>query len=221
MHKFYIPILSALLLTSCAYTFDKTIQPITIKTPGAQGAVCHVYVDGLRHRMKPPQTININKSKEDLIVECLAPGNRAQTVVIEPAVSDNAFLNTFTGIVPGLAWDSASGALYEYPSIVYVDFTNLALKPEPLPAQNNPDIRQPEEYNLEEFRSKQPRLNSDKYAVPVEIQKRQPQQSLYSDTYTPQVTQPALPSIAPVDLDAMSSPAPTPMPSNKPPAWVK
>lgn len=199
----YISLMFCLLLvTSCAYVKDGSIKPLTIKTPGAHDAICYAYVNGFRYRFKPPQTMNVGKSKEDLIVECHAPGNRQRTVVIEPTLSDSAKQNIFTGVVPGMAWDSASGALYAYPDTVYVDFTNMPTSPEALPAQNNPDIRQPEEYDLEEFRSKQPRLNSDKYIQNSPIQERQVQEPIFQ-TYE-QAAPPPEPTIEPISMGTLT-----------------
>ena len=45
----------------------------------------------------------------------------------------------------------------------------------PMPAHNNPDIKQPEEYELEEFLPAHPKLNSDRYAIQHELRRRQSQ----------------------------------------------
>lgn len=159
-------------LSSCAYTLDRQIQDITVVTPGAEDAVCYMYVDGLRYKFFPPQTMNITKSRKDLVVDCLAPQNRRRKVVIEPSLSDHAPLNVTNGIIPGTTWDLASNSLFSYPDVVTVDFTSAQPMPEPLPAQNNPDIRQPEDYDLEEFTSGLPRLNSDRNATSTPLIRR-------------------------------------------------
>ncbi len=160
-----------LLLTSCAYAIDKSIQPLTIVTPGAHDALCYVYVNKLKYKFRPPQTITISKSEDDLIIDCLAPGNRRQKLVIAPEYADTALGNMVT-LGAGLAWDYASGALFKYPDVVEVDFTEILPKAMRLPAHNNPDIKQPEEYDLEEFRPGQMRLNDDKYISPIELRRR-------------------------------------------------
>ena len=168
-----ILLLSALsVLGACAYALDGNIQDLTVLTPGAEDAVCYVYVDDLRYEFFPPQTVNIYNSKEDLVIDCLAPGNRRKKVVIEPEINKKVAGNVATGVVPGATWDYTSGAMFKYPIVVEVDFTGMAVSPEPLPAQNNPDIKQPEEYDLEEFSPGSPRLNSDRYAPTLEIRKR-------------------------------------------------
>lgn len=159
-------------LSSCAYTLDKQIQDITVVTPGAEDAVCYMYVDGLRYKFFPPQTMNITKSRQDLVVDCLAPQNRRRKVVIEPTLSEHAPLNVANGIIPGTTWDIASNSMFTYPDVVTVDFTSAQPMPEALPAQNNPDIRQPEDYDLEEFTSGLPRLNSDRGTTKPQLLRR-------------------------------------------------
>lgn len=172
MIKRYLLLGSVIMLSSCSYTLDRQIQDITVVTPGAEDAVCYMYVDGLRYKFFPPQTMNITKSRKDLVVDCLAPQNRRRKVVIEPALSKHAPLNVTNGILPGATWDIASNSMFTYPEVVEVDFTSAVPMPEPLPAQNNPDIRQPEEYDLEEFTSGLPRLNSDRNAVSTPLLRR-------------------------------------------------
>lgn len=172
---------SLLFLSSCAYALDKQIQDITILTPGAEDTVCYMYVEGLRYKVHPPETVNISKSNQDLIVDCLAPQNRRRKVVIEPALSDHEFLNA-TNAGTGAVWDYAANAMYTYPSVIEVDFTSARTSPESMPAQNNPDIKQPEEYKLEEFRPGLPVLNSDRGATQTPILKRQ--RVVPSEAYT-------------------------------------
>ena len=164
---------SIVLLSSCAYTLDKQIQDITVVTPGAENTVCYVYVDGLRYKLYPPQTVNITKSREDLVVDCLAPQNRRRKVIIEPVLSKHMPLNVMNGVIPGTAWDVASNSAFTYPEVITVDFTSAVPVPEAPPAQNKPDIRQPEEYDLEEFTSGLPRLNLDRNAVNVPLQRNE------------------------------------------------
>lgn len=172
MHKHTI-LFSALLLllTGCSYAFDESTQEIEIVTPGENGAVCYMYVDGLRYRVHPPTKTIITKSREDLIIDCLAPGNRRNKVVIEAGYAEHAKQNVLNGGI-GAVWDAASGALYQYPTIIPVDFTNTPIQPMPLPAHNNPDIRQPEDYPLEEFSPSKPRMNDDSQSGTVEIRLR-------------------------------------------------
>ncbi len=163
---------SVIALSACAYIVDEPTQDLTVITPGAHNAVCDAYINNIRYRFRPPQTIRVVKSKDDLVLDCLAPGNRRKKVVIEPSIERSFYGNVVTGVVPGAAWDYASEALFVYPSVIEVDFTNTPIREEALPAQNQPDIKQPDEYDLEEFRSGLPQLNADKYAPQMEVKRR-------------------------------------------------
>ena len=160
------------MLGACAYAVDKGYQPLTIRTPGAQDAVCDVMANKVRYRFYPPATRNVKNSKEDLIVHCLAPGNRERKVVIRPDIADAFAGNVVTGFIPGASWDYASGAMFRYPDTVDVDFTTMKPKPMPGPVHNNPDNIQPEEYRLEEFRPNTSYLHEDQYRKPLPLQRR-------------------------------------------------
>lgn len=172
MSRYFVLLILVLILGACAYATDGSIQDLTVETPGAQDSLCHVYVDDLRYLFYPPQTVNIHKSREDLVIDCLAPGNRRKKKIVEAKIEPNVAGNVATGIVPGTGWDYLSESMFYYPDIVEVDFTGVKPSPEALPAQNNPDIRQPETYELEEFKAKRLRLNADKDMPPVEIRRR-------------------------------------------------
>ncbi len=157
-----------LLLTSCAYIIERTDQDITVVTPGAHNSVCYVYVGGLKYKFRPPQTVKIGKSEDTLVVNCLAPGNRRKSVEVEPDIEAITLLGG-----PGVAWDYLSDALFVYPELIEVDFTGIPATAMPLPAHNNPDIKQPEEYYLEEFSPGQPRMNADRHAPEIELKRRE------------------------------------------------
>lgn len=171
MRNKILSLLTVTALSGCAYALDSSIQDITILTPGAEDSVCYMYVDGVRYRMHPPQTTSIARNEKDLIIDCLAPGNRRKKVVIEPGYADSAVGNVATAGV-GLVWDYASGALFKYPDVVEISFVGTPIGPAFTPAQNNPDIRQPEDYPLEEFRPSSPRINSDSLTAPEKLTRK-------------------------------------------------
>ena len=170
-------------LGSCAYALDGGTQDVTFVTPGAHNALCYAWVDDIKYKIRPPTTTNIVKSKNDMRVDCKAPGNRHREVVIASRISNSTNWNVVNGLAPGAAWDAFSGAAYQYPDRVEIDFTNLKTKPQELPAQNAPDILQPEDYMLEEFLPGDPALNSDKFKSPTQApQRREESQSAgYTD----------------------------------------
>ena len=156
---------------ACSTVIDGSHQDVKFVTPGAYDAVCSVYVDGLRYKVHPPQTLNLVNAKKNLHVDCMAPGNRRKEIYIEPKMAKSALWNMGTAGV-GFAVDYASEALFKYPDVIEVNFTDAPVTDQPLPAQNNPDIRQPEDYPLEEFSPAQPRLNADRDASQTKILRR-------------------------------------------------
>ena len=150
---------SALILGSCAYTNKGSNQDITFLSPEGLDARCFVTVNKIKYQVWTPQTINVKLSGKPMMVSCDAPGNRH----IEIEVPAKVELDSLWGTPVGMAWDYASSSMYNYPEVIAIDFSQEKLKPFPQPKHNNPDIQQPESYDLEEFLPNQPRLNSDKH----------------------------------------------------------
>lgn len=159
-------------LCACAFMLEGPMRPVQIVTPGAQGAVCNVYANQLRFKVRPPEIIRLPQSRKDLKLDCRAPGNRRKKIMIDPDLSVYGFFNIATAGF-GLAWDILSGAMFIYPRVIEVDFTDVGIRDMALPAHNNPDIKQPEEYELEEFLPGYPVLNKDKYAPVSKLKRRQ------------------------------------------------
>ncbi len=173
MKRSVLLLTSLMFLGSCAYTLDGGNQDITVLTPGAENAICFVYVHNIKYKIRPPTTTNVIKAKENMVVDCMAPGNRRRKVVIEPQLENSAVWNITNGIFIGGAWDYYSRSVFKFPEIIEVDFTNMQARPQKLPAHNAPDVRQPEEHTLEEFLPGNPRMNSDKYKQEIELQRRE------------------------------------------------
>ena len=175
---------SVLILGACTTFIEKSIQEVEFVTPGAQGAVCNIYVEKLRYKIHPPITVTIHKSKKEMVVDCRAPGNRRQKLFIEPEIDPTSTWN-LANAGAGYVYDYMSKSLFKYPERVIVDFTGAAVTAMPQPAQNNPDIKQPEEYELEEFGPSKPKMNMDKYYKESPILRRG--ESLYGDDVSSEV----------------------------------
>ena len=158
----------ALLVGACAYSTKASFQDITFLSPDAQDAKCLVYANGVKYQVWPPQTVNIKKSTKPMLVACHAPGNRSIEVEVPARMETVAIWGTPVG----MAWDYASDSLYSYPEVIAIDFSQESLRAFPLPKHNNADIRQPEDYDLEEFLPGDPRLNSDKYKRNAVLKRR-------------------------------------------------
>lgn len=161
-------LLSTLLLGSCGYVIESSNQNITFLSPDAQDAKCFAYANKVKYVVYPPQTINVKKSPENMRLVCNAPGNRTLELDIPAKVEGKAIWGTPVGV----AWDYASQSLYSYPDVIALDFSQEEVVPNALPKHNNPDIKQPEEYELEEFLPLEPRLNSDKDKMKMPLMRR-------------------------------------------------
>jgi hypothetical protein len=102
----------------------------------------------------------------------MAPGNRDQTVIIEPKTIDAIMLNIGNALIPGVATDYATGAMFMYPEIVSIDFRGIPPKPMPLPAYHNKDVIPPMQKGLEEFMPSHPSLSSDSEIPKATLRKR-------------------------------------------------
>lgn len=173
MNLRFLSLIGMLALTSCANILESQNQDISFETPGARNAACFVDAGGIRYRVNPPQTVNITKSQDDMIVDCTAPGNRRQKQVIKARSSGYAYADAALGGPPALAWDYFSESVFSYPDVITVDFTSIPVKPEAMPAQNAPDIRQPEEYLKEEILPGRPVMNADRFERPFELYPRE------------------------------------------------
>lgn len=145
-------------LGGCAFAMGGNNQDVEFVAQNAENVKCSVYVNKLRYQVFPPQTINIKKSPEDMIVKCQAPGNREVEINVPPKFAKRSIW----GSPAGVAWDYASESLYRYPSVIAVDFSQEVATPNDLPSHYAHDVAAPESYDLEDVGASVPRLNSDK-----------------------------------------------------------
>jgi hypothetical protein len=156
---------TALLLTlsACATYFEGAQQQITFETPGAENSICIIQTGatGMKYQVRPPQTIWIKKSREDMNVTCEAPGNRIATTHAESTTSGKTFWNIFN-VGLGAAYDGESGTIFKYPEKIVIDFAGIMPQPEAMPAYHNMDALDPaHEAMIEDFGPDEPALKSD------------------------------------------------------------
>lgn len=111
-----VTIPGVLMLGGCAHAV-RPVERITIETPGAEGAICFVERPGYRQRVWAPQTVTVEKTMKPLGITCRASGNREQTVVFDPSKERTAEWGDF------------------FPRKILVDFREVQLKRQQLPAQ--------------------------------------------------------------------------------------
>lgn len=196
------------LLAGCSTVLDKTHQEVTVETPGAMEALCTIENHDFKYKIRAPKTFVMTKSTEPLNVHCIAPGNREKTMVIEPVVSDAAFLNIGNGLAPGMLVDYKSAGLYNYPEIISVDFTDVPPKRMPLPAYQQLLNDNPMLMELEEFRPGRSALQRDRYDAIPELEKMQYEEAVEESGAVPVESSPySIHDKAPVSSDYQGSSA--------------
>jgi len=158
-------------LGGCSHALDKSYQMVRVETPGAVGARCYLEAEGIRYPVNTPGEVSVSRTKNDLNIDCLAPGNRRKTVVVPSRVSDTAYLNAANGI--GIIWDATSGAMHEFPDIIQVSFLDVPVKDQRLPLHDAQELKRSSPRFLEEFKAGEPRLNSDRFRTVAPIKRRQ------------------------------------------------
>ena len=154
--------------TGCASMVEGSVQRLHVETIGAQDAVCDVFVAGFRHRVYPPQDIQIMRNSEDIEIACVAPDNRRQSMQLAPVRQKASNWNALHGWVAGAGYDYFSGAMFAYPEFVAVDFTGIPPVGESLPAHHNSDRSPPRKTGLESYDPRFPALDSDRPPVTPE-----------------------------------------------------
>jgi len=162
----FIPIallFSSPFLASCATVMERSTQPVSFKTVGADDAVCDVRIgrNNYRFDVRPPQSIWVQKSKDPMFISCNAPGNRVAETIVESSVAGTTFLNALSGGT-SLAVDGASGAMFKYPDEVIIDFSSALAKEMALPSYENRGALNSREQNIENMGPDTPALNGDK-----------------------------------------------------------
>lgn len=157
------------LVSACAWTTQTSLQDVAFETPGALDAECEVLVGKTKYIVHPPQTVILPRSVETMHVNCLAPGGREKSWEYLPKVSPMVVADSALGMAP-IVWDHYSGALYDYPDKVVIDFSGVPTVPIPLPSYHNPDTVPPRLSGLDEETPGMPGLNADP-VVPYPLEK--------------------------------------------------
>lgn len=163
MARFILSFCTALLLTACSTIIDRATQEMRVETIGAEGAMCYLERPGMKQKVYPPQTIRLTKTNDDITVRCFALGNREKTIIVEARMSATVMLNISNGFILGALYDYDTGALFKYPDIVRVDFSNTVVKAMPLPDYQKMLAENPMIMDMEEFRPGKSALQRDRY----------------------------------------------------------
>ena len=119
----FLALCSLLLVSACVKPdLHLETQKITLKTPGAQNAKCHLQNEEFKYVAYSDQTITITRTAKDMNVTCMAEGNREKSIVIEHEFFDER---------------ARANAL---PDVITVSFVGQRSKPYDLPNYHNKDI---------------------------------------------------------------------------------
>ena len=72
--KRLLALVAAVFLSGCATIIEGTSQPITVATPGAEGASCTLSSPDGSYHVITPGTVTVNKSRHDISVRCKKDG---------------------------------------------------------------------------------------------------------------------------------------------------
>ena len=151
MKNILFSISAASLLMACSTIIDHQTQKVTVLTPGTVNAKCTLQNRDMKYVAYTGQEIEIMKSPNDLVVNCLAPGNREKTVLVKREINGWVFANVANGFVPGLAYDYFSRGGFDYPDEIEVSFLGEPIKEYPMPKYMSEDLDMNHQYNKFEY----------------------------------------------------------------------
>lgn len=139
----YLTAAAALTLTGCATLVEHSSQDVYFQAVGATETTCMIDTGKLKYKVELPEKVNITKSRRALNISCTAAGNRTKEMVVESELSGWTAGDVVTGVVPGAAWDAGTGAMFKYPDVIIVDFTDTVAVSDNLPAYHAIDTLDP------------------------------------------------------------------------------
>ena len=161
------------LLSACSTLANNQTQNVTVKTPGAENVKCSLENEDMKYIVYTNETIEMMKSPHDLVVRCLAPGNRERTVHVKREVDDWVIANVANGFIPGAAYDYFSRGAFTYPETISVSFVGVPVRPYPLPEYMNDDLKANHQYgNIEYMGPAEMVTEENKFDEPVVPEKK-------------------------------------------------
>jgi len=113
--------LSLCLLSGCASIVNGTHQTMSVNTHPVYGANCKLSNDkGAWYVTNTPSSVVVNRSFQDMIIQCQKPGYALSTLRVRSQTKAMAFGNVVFGGVIGAGVDMADGAAYDYPQAITV-----------------------------------------------------------------------------------------------------
>ncbi|WP_342640785.1 translation initiation factor 2 [Rhodoligotrophos ferricapiens] len=128
------------LLGGCASIVNGTSQSIAISSPPVSGAQCDLSSAQGRWTVITPGVATVARSKDDIRVECHAPGYETAVAVIPSSFEAWTAGNLVFGGVIGLGVDAATGAINEYPNSFQIPMVPKGQAPALSPGRSGPPV---------------------------------------------------------------------------------
>jgi hypothetical protein len=131
--------LGTVLTTGCASIVSGTNQPVSVETRSATGEIVE-NPKGVWY-VTTPGSVTVHRAYDDLSIYCTKTGEQPGFASAKSSTKGMAFGNILFGGIIGAGVDTATGAAYDYPALITVQFggTNTIAPPAKDKASATPD----------------------------------------------------------------------------------
>lgn len=110
------------LVAGCSTLVKKPYQHVRIETPGVENVDCILETGKNRYRVLAPNSIMVERSSHDMHITCEKAFYFTTKKMVESKYQWNwVAANASNGVVPGVAVDYTTNAIYEYPKTIVMD----------------------------------------------------------------------------------------------------
>jgi hypothetical protein len=145
MRRVVLGLCLVIIVAACATITTGNDQPVSVNTPGAEGAQCELTSKRIGTvYLKTPGTITLKKSKYDIEVKCTKECFNDGVGIIDSKFQGMTAGNLLLGGIVGIMVDSASGAHRKYDKSVDIQMTPIpgcvpgSGAPSPVPSSGAP-----------------------------------------------------------------------------------
>jgi hypothetical protein len=132
---------AVLLATGCASIVGGHNQPVSVETKykgeNVAGAQCKLENDKGSWNVTTPGSVTVRRSIADMLVSCTKEGTPPGSAKVKSSTKPMAFGNILFGGIIGVGVDVATGAAYDYPSLMALEM-GQAISDAPAPADTAP-----------------------------------------------------------------------------------